>query len=660
MKPEQAPNMSTTSQTLKTPASPAPSSVAPSAAAAPAPAPSAAERPSRSFLESVQNSIVVADGAMGTMLYSRGIFLNRCFDELNLSSEALVSDIHAQYLAAGAQVLTTNTFGANRFKLQPHGLEDKVRQVNRAGAALARQVAGTQAWVAGSVGPTGAQLYPLGPLDPADVEAAFREQITGLIEGGADLLVLETFHALPEIEAALRAARSLAGSDALPVVASFSFDRNRLTNVGVTPEEAATFAEIHGADVIGVNCSTGPNDLLEVVERMARVTKKPISAMPNAGLPREVQNRLIFLATPEYMASYARRFIRAGASMVGGCCGTTPEHIKEMRIYVRQLVPMKAATRAVEVVSAPEVPLHAPKRPEEKSPLGAKLGKKFVVSVEIDPPRGTDPTKAVEGAKRLTAEGVDAINIADGPRASARMSPLALAILMQKQGVEPILHYCCRDRNLLCMQADLIGLNAIGLKNVLIITGDPPKMGDYPDATAVFDVDAIGLTRFASRLNVGLDMAGKELGEPTSLLLGVGANPGAIDLDTEVERFKLKIQAGAEYCLTQPVYDVRLLTDFLARVRPVPIPILVGILPLSSYRNAEFLHNEVPGMSIPAEIRARMREASDESKEAAQAEGIAIAREALSAAKDLPEIKGCYIMPPFGRYTAALDVLSVL
>jgi homocysteine S-methyltransferase len=283
-----------------------------------------------------------------------------------------------------------------------------------------------------------------------------------------------------------------------------------------------------------------------------------------------------------------------------------------------------------------------------------------VVSVEIDPPRGTDPTKAVEGAKLLTAAGVDAINIADGPRASARMSPLALAILMQQKGAEPILHYCCRDRNLLCMQADLIGLNAIGLKNVLIITGDPPKMGDYPDATAVFDVDSIGLTRFASRLNVGLDMAGKELGDPTSLLLGVGANPGSIDLDTEVERFRLKLDAGAEYCLTQPVYDVRYLEEFLRRVRPVPIPILVGILPLQSYRNAEFLHNEVPGMSIPDEIRERMRKASDVSKEAAQAEGIAISREALAAAKAFPEIQGCYIMPPFGRYTAALDVLTVL
>jgi homocysteine S-methyltransferase len=302
----------------------------------------------------------------------------------------------------------------------------------------------------------------------------------------------------------------------------------------------------------------------------------------------------------------------------------------------------------------------AAKPPAEKTPLGAKLGQKFVVSVEIDPPRGTDPRKAVEGAVMLRDRGVDAINIADGPRASARMSPLALAVLMKNEGVETIVHFCCRDRNLLSMQADLIGLNAIGLRNVLIITGDPPKMGDYPDATAVFDVDSIGLTRFASRLNVGLDMAGNEVGEPTSLHLGVGANPGAIDLDIEVQRFKLKLEAGAEYCLTQPVYDVKLLADFLARARPIPVPILVGILPLQSYRNAEFLHNEVPGMTIPAEIRERMRRASDVSKEAAQAEGIAIAREALKASKEFPEIKGCYIMPPFGRYSAALEVLEAL
>jgi homocysteine S-methyltransferase len=612
-------------------------------------------RREKSFRDAVQNSIVVADGAMGTMLYARGIFLNRCFDELNLASPALVAEIHKQYLDAGAEVLTTNTFGANRYKLRPHGLDDKVRELNRRGAEIARSVARDAAWVAGSVGPVGGQLHPLGPLDPPEVEAAFAEQIRGLVDGGADLIALETFHALPEMGAALRAARSV--SD-LPVIASFSFDHNRLTNVGVSPEEAATFAEIEGADVIGVNCSTGPNDVLEIVERMARITKKPIAAQPNAGLPREVQNRLIFLATPEYVAEYARRFIQSGASMVGGCCGTTPEHTKQMRVFVRQLVPMKAATRAVEVTSEAAPPRRAAKSPAEKTPLGAKLGRKFVVSVEIDPPRGTDPKKAVEGAVMLRDRGVDAINIADGPRASARMSPLALAVLMKQEGVETIVHFCCRDRNLLSMQADLIGLNAIGLRNVLIITGDPPKMGDYPDATAVFDVDSIGLTRFASRLNVGLDMAGNEVGEPTSLHLGVGANPAAIDLDVEVQRFKLKIEAGAEYCLTQPVYDVKLLADFLARSRPIPVPILVGILPLQSYRNAEFLHNEVPGMTVPAEIRERMRRASDVSKEAAQAEGIAIAREALKAAKEFPEIKGCYIMPPFGRYAAALEVLE--
>lgn len=615
-------------------------------------------RREKSFLEAVEESIVVADGAMGTMLYARGIFLNRCFDELNLTNADLITEIHTQYLDAGAEAITTNTFGANRYKLQPHGLEEKVREVNRRGAELARAVAADRAWVAGSVGPVGGQLRPLGPLEADDVTEAFREQIAGLVEGGIDFVILETFHALPEIGAALRAARTFRD---LPVVASFSFDRNRMTNVGVTPEEAVAFAEGEGADVIGVNCSTGPNDLLEIVERMVKLTKKPLSVMPNAGLPREVQNRLIFLATPEYMAEYARRFILTGASMVGGCCGTTPDHVKEMRKYVRQLVPMKVATRSIEVASAePPVSRHRPKRPAEKTVLGSKLGRKFVVSVEIDPPRGTDPTKAVEGARLLKAEGIDAINIADGPRASARMSPLALAVLMMNEGVETILHYCCRDRNLLCMQADLIGLNAIGLRNILIITGDPPKMGDYPDATAVFDVDSIGLTRFASRLNIGLDMAGKELGDPTSLLLGVGANPGAIDLDTEVERFNLKIDAGAEYCLTQPVYDVRLLKEFLRRVHPVPIPILVGILPLVSYRNAEFLHNEVPGMAVPAEIRERMRVASDRSKEAAREEGLAIAREALKAAKDFPEIQGCYIMPPFGRYMSALEVISVL
>ncbi len=616
-----------------------------------------APRRQKSFLDSAKQSIVVSDGAVGTMLYSRGIFLNRCFDELCLSNAKLVMEIHSAYLQAGSELLTANTYGANRFKLQPHGLEDRVLEINRRGAEIAREVGGERAWIGGSIGPTGIQVHQYAQIDLREVEGAYRQQVQGLVEGGVDLFLLETFGSLEEMGCAIRAVRE--ASD-LPIVASFSFDRHGLIASGASPAELVPFVEEQGADVIGCNCSTGPNDLLEVVEKMARLTKRPLSVQPNAGMPREIENRLIFLATPEYMAEYARRFIQAGASVVGGCCGTTPEHIKEIIKYVRQLTPMKHARIAAEQVTVPAVPEFEPQPPHEKTPFGAKLGKQFVVSVEIDPPRGIDPARALAGARMLAAKGVDVINIADGPRASARMSPFALATLMQRDGVETIVHYCCRDRNLLSMQADLIGLNALGLRNMLLVTGDPPKMGDYPDATAVFDVDAVGLTQIAYKLNTGLDMADKALGQRTSLLLGVGANPGAVELETEIERLHLKIAAGAEYCLTQPVYDVALLERFIELARPLEIPILVGILPLVSFRNAEFLHNEVPGMQVPDDIRARMRQSSLDSKEAAMAEGLVIAQEALLRARTIPEIQGCYIMPPFGRYRAVLDVLAVL
>ena len=391
-----------------------------------------APRRQKSFVDAVRRSIVVADGAMGTMLYARGIFLNRCFDELNISHPKLVSEIHAAYLKAGAEVLTTNTFGANRFKLQPNGLEDRVEEINRRGALLAREVGGEHAWVAGSIGPTGAQLHPIGQVDPELVQAAFREQIRGLVDGGVDLLIFETFHSIEEVAAGLRAAAELTS---LPRVVSFSFDRHGLTGTGAAPEDIVPFAEEHGIEVIGCNCSTGPNDLLEVVETLAGLTDLPLVVQPNAGMPREVENRLIFLATPEYMAEYARRFILAGASMVGGCCGTTPEHTKELIKYVLQLQPRKQARQPAGRVAPVAAPEGEAQAPWEKTPFGAKLGKKFVVSVEIDPPRVGEPLRALAGARRLTEAVVDVINIADGPRASARMGPLAPATPLRPRGV---------------------------------------------------------------------------------------------------------------------------------------------------------------------------------------------------------------------------------
>jgi methionine synthase / methylenetetrahydrofolate reductase (NADH) len=605
------------------------------------------------FLERLQEGVVVCDGAMGTMLYSRGVFVNRCFDELNLSSPAMVRAVHEEYLDAGADVVETNTFGAHRLKLAPHGYESQVTKINREGARLARAAAQGRGLVAGSMGPLGKPLEPFGNVAMALAVEVYREQAEGLLDGGVDLFAVETMPSLDQARAAVDAIRSV--SD-LPIVVSLTFNEEGTTFYGDQPEEVVRTLEDWDVQVVGANCSQGPMPMLETVQRMAAVAQRvKLSAMPNAGAPAIVDGRYVYLCTPEYMASYARRFISSGVTFVGGCCGTTPAHIRNLVRSVRMLQPARTVVTVLPPSVEKEAP--APIARDEKSPLGRKLGKKFVVSVELDPPKGADPGRIIDRAQYCKENEVDAINVADGPRASARMSAQSLCVLMQgKVGIDTILHYTCRDRNLLGIQSDLLGAYALGLRNILAITGDPPKLGDYPDATAVYDVDSIGLIRIMSHLNHGCDLAGNPIGPALGIHIGCGADPSKPDHDKEIRRLEEKIKAGAEYIMTQPVYDPATVEQFLASIRHLDVPVLVGILPLYSHKNAEFLHNEVPGMTIPEEIRERMRKAG--SGEAAHAEGVSIAQEALRAAQDVAQ--GAYIMPPFNKVELAVRVIEGL
>jgi len=608
----------------------------------------------RSFNELLAERIVLFDGAMGTRLYDLGVFLNRCFDELNLSQPSLVESVHRSYAAVGCDVIETNTFGANRLKLEKHGLGDEVRAINRAGAAIARKSA-DDALVAGAVGPLGVRIEPWGPTSVDDAATLFAEQAEGLVEGGVDLFSVETFYDLAEIEAAVLGIRRV--SD-LPIVAQMTLEDDGNSLEGVDPETFAGRLALLPVQAVGVNCSVGPAAMLEAVERMARVVELPLAAQPNAGKPRAVDNRNLYLCSPEYMAVFAKRFVEAGVRIVGGCCGTTPDHLKAIRRAIRAASPAKRSSVAVSKGGVPSATEMTPVPVAERSRLARSIAAgRFVVSVEMLPPRGHDLDKTLASARTLQDAGIDAINIPDGPRATARMSPMAMAVRLEREiGIETIIHYCCRDRNLLGMQSDLLGAHALGLRNVLIITGDPPKLGDYPDATAVFDVDSIGLTNMVTRLNRGLDVGGNPIGAPTSFYVSCGVNPGSPDLDREIARFEWKVDAGAQLAVTQPVFDVDVLLAFLERVRHVRIPVIAGVWPLASYRNAEFMNNEVPGVTVPQHVLDRMRGA--DTKDKARAEGVAIARESLEAL--LPHVQGVQISAPFGRVATALEVAEVI
>ncbi|MFZ0283596.1 MAG: bifunctional homocysteine S-methyltransferase/methylenetetrahydrofolate reductase [Terriglobales bacterium] len=608
------------------------------------------------LLARMKQSPILCDGAMGTLLYAKGIFINRCYDELNLTQPELIRGVHKEYLQAGAEIIETNTFGANAFRLGRHSLADRVRDINLAGAQIAREAAKSfDVWVAGSVGPLGIRIEPLGKTSFEEARSAFRDQLAALAEGGVDLIILETFGYLEELHQAMLAIRDVGLK--IPVVAQVTIDEDTNCLDGSTPEAFTPRLADWGADVIGCNCSVGPVAMLDTIERMRALTSLPLAAQPNAGIPRSVEGRNIYLCSPEYMASYARKFAAAGVRLVGGCCGTTPDHIRVMKSALRvgearaRVNPSPAARPTGAAPAAPTVPI------ADRSRLGAKLaGGEFVTMVEIVPPKGTDIRKEVEGARFLKSVGVDAINIPDSPRASARMSNQALSLLIQQEvGIEAILHYTCRDRNVLCIQSDLLGAAATGIRNLICITGDPPKMGNYPDATAVFDVDAIGLVNIVHNLNRGVDIGNNPLGQGTPFVIGVGANPGIPNLDEEIRRFEYKVEAGAEYAVTQPVFDLGLLEKFLRRIEHCRIPVVAGIWPLVSVRNAEFMKNELR-VSVPDSILERMARVT--TPEAAREEGIAIAREMVIAIREMTQ--GAQISAPQGRYSSAVDVLEAL
>jgi homocysteine S-methyltransferase len=608
------------------------------------------------FLEAIDERVLVCDGAMGTMLYAKGVFINRCFDALNLTQPDVVSEVHQDYVRAGADVIETNTFGANRVKLRAFGLSDKIADINREGARLARQAANGRAWVAGAIGPLGIRIEPWGKTGVEEAEGYFREQAQALVDGGVDLFILETFRDTNEVGAAIAAVRSVCN---LPIVAQMTIEEDGNSLDGTPPEQFAPELERRGADVIGVNCSIGPAPMLETVDRLAQVTHARLSAQPNAGKPRDIEGRNIYLSSPEYMASYARRFVTHGVRLVGGCCGTTPEHIRQIKSAVKALAPavkrsaaQRPGVEAAVVTVAEPAPQPAVRR-EEKSELANALASgRFATVVSLVPPKGYSSDEPIRRSRELKIRGIDVIAVPD--TRGARLSALSLSVLIQQHaGIETMLQYSCRDRNLLGMQSDLLGAHAMGVRNLLVITGDARSVGDYPDATAVFDVDSIGLTNVVSRLNSGLDVGGQAIGAPTAFHIGVMVNPGAENLDAEIRRFEYKVEAGAEFAVTRPVFDLAGFERFVRRVEGARIPLLIGLWPFESVLNAEFMANEVPGVTVPDAVIERMRRTG--SAEAAADEGITIARELGCAAKEL--VQGVYVSAPSSRTEAVLGVL---
>ena len=629
------------------------------------------------FLKALGERVLVCDGAMGTMLYAKGVFINKSFDALNVTQPDLVAEVHREYIRAGADIIETNTFGANRIKLATFGIADKLQAINEQGARIARSAAGDRAYVAGSIGPLGIRIEPWGKTGVDEAQEYFREQAQALAQGGVDLFILETFRDLNEIGAAIAAVRSV--SD-LPIVAQMTTEEDGNSLDGTPPEKFAPELEKRGATVIGVNCAVGPAPMLDTIERMAAVTSLKLSAQPNAGKPRDVEGRNIYLCSPEYMASYARRFVLHNVRIVGGCCGTTPEHIRQIKTAVggvpasathgaqveartpgESVAPRRDAAgargfgRAIVSPSAQAVP---PVALDHKSRLAHTMAAgRFVVAVELMPPRGFQTDQVLDRARRLKIRGVDVISVPDGIRAGARLSALSLAVLIEQQaGIETVLTYACRDRNLLGIQSDLLGAHAMGLRNVLLVTGDPGRVGDYPDATAVFDVDSIGLTNVVSRLNHGCDVGGQAIGAPTGFHVGVSVNPAAANIDQELRRFEYKVEAGAEFVVTRPVFDVGMFESFVRRIEHAKLPIVAGVFPFESGRNAEFMANEVPGVRVPEALIERMRQA--EGPDAARTEGIEIAR---GIARDLRSaVQGIQVSTQSGDIEAAMAVIDGL
>ncbi|MBN2738688.1 MAG: bifunctional homocysteine S-methyltransferase/methylenetetrahydrofolate reductase [Spirochaetales bacterium] len=605
----------------------------------------------KAYLERLKEGALIFDGAMGTLLYTKGITLNRCFEELNLSQPELIKEIHQEYIEAGAEVLETNSYGANSLKLAAFGLETSLVEINSRAVELAREAAGDDNYVAAAVGPLGVYVKPFGRIDMEQAAAYYKEQLTALIEAKPDLILFETFRNLDELLLAAKVSKKLAPS--MPVQAQFTLGEGLSTEMAHAIKWAQALDQAAEVDVLGVNCSLGPADILEVLQSIRDKVEKPIAILPNAGYPKEVDGRLIYLSSPEYFAAYSRRFIDSGATIVGGCCGSTPEHIREIAKGISSRTVMRGSkiiSVKEEVQEKQEIPL------TERSRLGYLVAKnRWINLVELLPPQGTDFTKIVEKSAALYRAGVHGINLPDGPRASARISGIMTAVQIESQAkIETVFHYCCRDRNLIGMQSDLLGAYAMGIRNILIVTGDPPKLGGYPNATGVFDVDSIGLTTLVSRLNRGVDFGGNDLGKTTSFVIGVGANPASLSLNYEIERTYKKVEAGAQFIITQPVFDTAVLDRFLEKVKDINVPILAGAWPLASYKNALFLQNEVPEVDIPEPIMERMK--ATKTKEEAIEEGIAITTEIIAQVQT--KIRGVQISPPFGRIETALNLID--
>jgi len=607
----------------------------------------------KDFASRLKAGVVLFDGGIGTEIYNRGVFINNCFEEMNLINPTLIQQVHEDYVKAGADVIETNTFGASYYKLNNFQLHDKLYEINFRGAQIAKEATNSNTYVAGSVGPLGVQIEPLGAISIEEAKEKFKLQIQPLIDGGVDLFILETFTYPNEIRAAVEAINELCS---LPIIAQMTIDDDGTTLTGATSLTMIRELEKLNTLAIGVNCTVGPQTMLEWLEEAHKYTNKPISVMPNAGKPKNIDGRNIYLTSPEYLGEYAKHYIQSGATIIGGCCGTTPEHIKRMRNMIDAIKPeLKRAKIKIPTVVVNETITKIPV--EQKSRLARRMADgKFVTFVELLAPKGINAQKEIAKAREMYNFGIDVINIPDGPRASARMAASALALQIQRDvGIETVLHFVCRDRNVIGMQSDLMGAYSLGVKNILAITGDPPKLGNYPDATAVFDVDAIGLTNILSHLNNGMDIAGNPIGEPTGFYIGVGANPGALDLENEINRLKWKVDAGAEYVITQPIFDIKVFENFVNRVQNLNVPIISGLWPLTSFRNAEFMNNEVPGVDVPDSILGRMSKHID-SKEDSLKEGIVIARETFE--QMLPMIKGVQISAPFGRTQSVIDVLD--
>lgn len=606
------------------------------------------------LIEKLKSSILLFDGGMGTEIYKRGVFINKCYEELNLTNKYLVSNIYQDYLDAGSDIISTNTFGANRVKLEKYSLADKLYDINFSSAKIAKELVKENQFVAASIGPLGSQIEPLGPLSFQEAKDEFSIQLKPLLDAGVDLILFETFINQDELRSAVEASKELSQ---VPIVAQLTIDDDGATLLGTDIKTTITHFEEIGADVIGVNCTVGPRSMLNWLEKARKLTDIPISVMPNAGKPENINGRNIYLTSPEYLGEYAKHFANAGANIIGGCCGTGPEHIKKMKNMLSSInrgelfTNKKKQIKVSEEIKLQMIPL------EKRSNLGNSVtNKKFVKFVELLAPRGIDYSKVLERSQKMKDYGIDVINIPDGPRASARMSASALAILLQnKVGIETVLHFVCRDKNIIGIQSDLMGFYSLGLKNILAITGDPPKLGTYPDATAVYDVDAIGLVNIINRLNHGEDLAGDPIGKPTGFTIGVGCNPGAVDLKKEIDRLYWKMDAGAEYVITQPIFDTKKFYEFLNKISHIKIPIIAGIWPLVSIRNAEFMNNEVPGVDVPDDILAKMRKYEGD-KEGSLKMGIEIAVNSLDTLKE--DLQGVQISAPFGRVSTVIDILN--